>query len=192
MKNLIYLLLLMVSITSYGQKFVVTPNGLRDGNDNEKTFLVIEIKGFDSKQLYDKSVKFINEKMANPKECIKSQIENEYLRYNNNVSNFMYYNNGGAKLSIAANFAIELRFKDEKIKYEIINLEMIEDDIRCINNKMHQSVLFSGGIFQGYVIYNKKGTLFKEEAKQDIEIFFNSIVKEFIDYMKGENKNSNW
>jgi hypothetical protein len=104
----------------------------------------------------------------------------------------MYYNNGGAKLSIAANFAIELRFKDEKIKYEIINLEMIEDDIRCINNKMHQSVLFSGGIFQGYVIYNKKGTLFKEEAKQDIEIFFNSIVKEFIDYMKGENKNSNW
>ena len=181
MKNLLYILLMLPALC-YGQNFEVTPNGLRDSRDNEKTFLVIEISGT-AKQLYDKAVKYINEKMASPKDAIKGQTEGEYLRYNTHASNFINYNNSGAKIPISADFATELKFKDGKVRYEITDLKMQ-------GNKGY-SILYSGGVFDGYIIYKKNGTLFKEETKQDIENYFNTEVKKFINYLKSD-KNDNW
>lgn len=53
MKKLILLTMIALSTMTYGQKFNVTPNGLRDLNDNEKTFVVINAEGKTAKQLYD-------------------------------------------------------------------------------------------------------------------------------------------
>ena len=47
------------------QDFEVTPNGLRDSKDKDKTYVVIELNGT-TKQLFDKAVSYINEKMENP------------------------------------------------------------------------------------------------------------------------------
>jgi len=60
MKKLILLSLVAISTLSYSQKLTVTPSGLRDANDSEKTFVVINAEGKTSKQLYDNALKYIN------------------------------------------------------------------------------------------------------------------------------------
>ena len=45
MRKLILLSLVAISTLSYSQKLAVTPNGLRDANDNEKTYVVINAEG---------------------------------------------------------------------------------------------------------------------------------------------------
>ena len=45
MKNLFLIWLFMSSNFIFGQKLIVTPDGLRDLNDNNKTFIVINSDG---------------------------------------------------------------------------------------------------------------------------------------------------
>jgi hypothetical protein len=54
------------------------------------------------------------------------------------------------------------------------------------------SVLFSGGAFSGYPIYNKKGELKRDETKGEIEDYFNSQIHLLKEYLKGETNNDNW
>ena len=53
------------------------------------------------------------------------------------------------------------------------------------------SVLFSGGMLAGYIIYKKNGKLFKEAAKNDIESYFNSYVSSLSSYLNGGG-NDDW
>ena len=54
------------------------------------------------------------------------------------------------------------------MRYEIISLDMLNQD------DSKYKVLYSGGLFSGYIIYKKNGKLFKEKAKRDIENYFNT------------------
>lgn len=78
-----------------------------------------------------------------------------------------------------------MRFKDGKVRYEIISLDMTSDDGKY-------RVLFSGGLLEGYIIYKKNGQLFKEGAKVDIENYFNVNINQLLNYLKGEGKMSDW
>ena len=53
------------------------------------------------------------------------------------------------------------------------------------------SVLFSGGMLAGYIIYKKNGKLFKEAAINDIESYFNSYVSSLSSYLNGGG-NDDW
>jgi len=185
MKNLILLLTLTLSMQVFGQKYTVTQNGLRDENDVEKTFLVLEIDGLSAKQLYDNAIKYVNEKYKNPEEVIKGKTDGEYLKFDTYVSDFLLYNNSGAKIPIQATYTTELRFKDGKVKYEIISIDMTAK-----TGNYH--VLFSGGLMEGYIIYKKNGKLFKEETKADIENYFNLSLNDLLKFLKGEDKSNDW
>jgi len=185
MKNLILILSLTFCTQIFGQKYVVTPNGLRDEKDLEKTYLVLETGSLTAKQLYDNAIKYINEKYKNPEEVIKGKTDSEFLKFETYVPDFLLYNNSGVKIPIQATFTTELRFKDGKVKYEIISLEMKA-------KSGNYQVLFSGGLFEGYIIYKKNGKLFKKETKADIENYFDTYVVGLLEYLKGENKSNNW
>jgi hypothetical protein len=176
----------MLFVTSaFGQKLTVTPNGLRDSSDNEKTFVVLETGDMTAKQLYDNSIKYITENYKNPKEVIKGQTESEYLKFDTYVSEFLRYNNSGVKIPIQANYTVELRFKDGKVRYEVISLDMTA-------KSSNYRVLFSGGLLEGYIIYKNNGKLFKEETKEDIENYFNAEIERLTKFIKGETKKSDW
>jgi hypothetical protein len=185
MKNLILIFAIAFSLQSFGQKYVVTPNGLRDESDTEKTYLVLETEGLTAKQLFDNAIKYVNENYKNPEEVIKGKTDGEYLKFDTYVSDFLLYNNSGAKIPIQATYTTELRFKDGKVKYEIILLDMTAK-----TGNYH--VLFSGGLMSGYIIYKKNGKLFKEETKADIENYFNLTVNDLLKFLKGEDKSNDW
>jgi len=60
MKKLILLSVIFVCSYSYGQTFVLTPNGLRDSLNLENNYVVVNIEGKTAKQLYDNSMKYIS------------------------------------------------------------------------------------------------------------------------------------
>ena len=169
MKNLILIFFIAISSFSFGQKFSVTPNGLRDEKSIDKSYLVIDAEGKNARLLYDNALKYITKTYKNPDYVIKGKIEGEYLKFVTHVSNFIIVNNSGAKILIDADYTIELSFKDGKVKFEVIELDMHAQGAVY-------KVLFTGGAFDGYPIYNKKGELKRPETKTDLETYFNSQV----------------
>ena len=47
-------------------------------------------------------------------------------------------------------------------------------------------LLFQGGFLEAYIVYNRKGKLFKTQTKWDIEDYFNNQVDKLASYI---NKN---
>lgn len=189
MKNFLSILLISLSLTGFAQQYTVTPNGLKNSNDNEKSYLVLEVDGLSSKQLYDNAMRYIKQNYANPEEVLKGEIDGEYIKFDTYVENFLLYNNSGAKIPIEAKYTTELKFKDSKVRYEIIFLDMYYYNV-SLNTTT--KVLYSGGLFDGYIIYKKNGKLFKEETKLDIEKHFNSQANDILVFLKGESKDDNW
>jgi len=185
MKKLILLSLVAISTLSYSQKLSVTPDGLRDANDNEKTYVVINAEGKSAKQLYDNALKYINKNYKSPDDVIKGKTDGEYLKFITHVSNFLVVNNSGAKIPIDADYTTELNFKDGKVKFEIIVLDMYAQT-------GGYKVLFTGGAFEGYPIYNKKGDLKRPDTKSEIETYFNSQINSLTDFLQEKNSDDDW
>jgi hypothetical protein len=156
---------------SFSQQFAVTPDGLRDASSIENDYLVIVDSTKSAKELYENAINYIKKNYKNPDEVLKSSIENDYIKFQTYAPSFMRYSNSGVKVIINAIFTTELKFKEGKVRLEIINIEMKGDGI---NNKYE--VIFSGGMMSGYIIFKKDGKLFKEEAKIDVENYFNGFV----------------
>jgi hypothetical protein len=180
MKTTILLFAVLFSIIGYSQVYEVTPDGLKDKTNLENTYLVIETPDRKASDSYLNALKYINEKYKNPDEVIKGKTENEYLRFETFVGQFMKVNNSGVKLEISANYTTELRFRDGKVKYEITKLDMTADN-------GGRNVLFKGSIWSGYPIYSKKDELRLEETKMDLENYLNSQVNFLSNFLNGKN-----
>lgn len=185
MKKTILLTFIMISTLSFGQRLNVTMNGLRDSNDNGKSFVVINAEGKTAKQLYDNAIRYVNKTYKNPENVIKGKTEGEFLKFITHVSNFLIVNNAGAKISIDGDYTIELNFKDGKVKFEVVSLDMY-------SRTGGYRVLFAGGAFDGYPIYNKKGELKRPDTKSEIEIYFNSQIFVIAEFLNGKSTDDNW
>lgn len=185
MKKLTSIILLLCSLSVFGQSFEVTPDGLRDMNDLDKSYIVINCKNESAENLYNKTIKYINESMSNPENSIKSNIKNDYVKYSVFFPEFIRYSNSGAKIQIQAIFDIEFRFKDNRVRYEITNLSMPSKDYKY-------EVSFSGSKWKGYPIYENNGKLFKKNEKSDIETFFNVMLMDYISYLKTGSAKDDW
>lgn len=182
LKLLSVMAFLMISLLTYGQKYVVTPNGLRDSSDIEKTYLVIICEGKTAKELYDNAIKYIQQNYKNPQEVIKGQIEAEYLSFDTYCSECISFKRGALNPRFNAHYRTELSFKDGKVKYEISNLEMESDGNR---------LLFTGN-FVSMGIYDQKGILKQEHGKIVIESYFNSQVLAIEIFLNGVKVDDEW
>ena len=170
---------------SNSQTFEVTPNGLKDSKNIEKSYVVVTKEGKSAKELYDNSLKYINKAYKNPEEVIKGKIDGEFLKFNTYVPGFTIVDNLGTSLAINAKYTVELSFKDGRVKYEVVELTMSATNGGYI-------IIFSGSPFDGYPIFNKKGELKREEIKQDIENHFNSVVKDLSKELGGAEQEDDW
>ena len=74
-KTLLIIFFIAISSLSFGQKFSVTPNGLRDEKSIEKSYLVINAEGKNARQLYDNALKYITKTYKNPDYVIKGKLQ---------------------------------------------------------------------------------------------------------------------
>ena len=186
MKKLLLFTLIMSSSLLSSQKLIVTPEGLKDSLNLDKGYVVINVEEKTAKDLYDGVIKYINLTYKNPKEVIKGSLVNEFVSFETHVANFPLTKNGFAKMNIATNYITTLSFKDGKVKYEISDIKM-----KAVDSQYE--VLFSGGGFSGYPIYNKSGDLKRKETKEDLEKYFSTNIKSIFDFLSGKNKlNDGW
>lgn len=183
----VYIFILISVISILAQEIVVTPSGLRDKNDLQKTYVVIKIDSIKQDQLFKFAISYVNKNYKNPDQVIKGKTDNEYVRFITHVPYFLKVNNSGAMIDIDADYSTELNFKDGKVKYEITELNMYAQN-------GGYKVLFTGGLFEGYPIFNKKNELKRQDTKSDIENYFNNQIKSLKDFIDAtvNKKNEDW
>jgi hypothetical protein len=183
MKKLLFLLAFL-PVMAAAQTFIVSPNGLQNAKDSTISYLVLPFQGQTAEQLYNKSIKYINEVMRTPNASKKGDIKNEYVRFTTFAPSMFEYKNVWVKLPVDGTYDTELKFKDGKVKFEFVAVEM-----RIPANGY--AVLFSGSTFGQFVIFNNKGKLIKKDEKNAIENYFNMQVKQYVDYMN-KKTDDNW
>jgi hypothetical protein len=181
-----YLILSLIFCFSFSNTITVTPEGLRAGSDPAKKYVVLKIDDVNSTELYNRALKYIYENHKDPEKSIVAKIEGNFLKFNTHVNPFLYYNNSGIRVKIKATYTTELKFKDNKIRYEISSIKM-----KSLDGKYQ--VLFSGGLFSGYIIYKRNGDLFKPDTKSDIEEYFNKEIVALKTFLSGDKgKDEDW
>jgi hypothetical protein len=176
MNRILTLSFLFFTCISFAQEFEITPNGLKDKTNSENGFLVIQASDKKTNELYKNAIKYVNENYKNPEKVIKGKTENEYLRFVTHIGQLTKVNNSGVKLDISATYTTELRFKEGKVRYEIIELDLTADN-------GGRNVYWKGSIWKGYPIFNKKDELRLEQTKTDLEKYFNAQVKIISDFL---------
>ena len=87
MKNLLFVLVFTFigqqSNVIYAQEFTVTPTGLKDNANLEKTYVVINTPGKTAEQNYNNVIKYINKTYKSPKKCYQR-------RYKRRIYTFCY------------------------------------------------------------------------------------------------------
>lgn len=179
------LLLFFLCSFMYGQKLVVTPNGLRSSDDLENSYVIIPVEGKTANELYSSALKYIHTTYKNPESVIKGNIENEFLSFSTHQSGFMIIKVSFLKVAYSIDYTCALSFKDGKVKFEIASIEMYE--------KGNFPLLFKGqGALSGYYIYNNKDELKRQDAKDQLESFINMQILILSDSLKNNNNDEKW
>jgi len=119
MKKIIYYLLAVISISnlSFSQEteFKFNKEGFTD-------FVVTQCEGKTQAELYKKALDWVSVTYKNPKEVIKAQIENDYIRIEGS-SNSLICLNILVKNCSNATYQIEISFKEGKYKFDVIEIK---------------------------------------------------------------------
>ncbi len=184
MKKIIVALLFGFYCFAQDSTFVFTKKGFTD-------FVVSKVEGKTQQELYKKVIDWVNVAYKNPKEVIKAQIENDYVRIEgskesliciNSLMNFCY----------PTRYQIEISLKDGKYKFDLIKLEYY----------IAPSKYGAGGWFDYQLTdmseYFKDNGEAKGKFKKNIpEItsYFNQLNKELHYFLKSDSipsKKSDW
>lgn len=125
MKNKITLMLLFCSFISFcqGEKFELTS----EKNELINQYVVIQKDSMSINDGYNKVLEWVNITYNTPKEVIKSQLENEYVRIEGFSENFTSQNILGVKYSYNGKYSITFEFKPNKIKMELTRIQIYSD-----------------------------------------------------------------
>ena len=193
MRNLLLGALLLLSTLSFSQEteFKFTKNGFTD-------FVVTQVDGKTQSDLYKKVLDWVQVTYKNPKEVLKAQIENDYIRIEGFKSNVLCIKFLGMLDCSDIRYQIEIYVKDGKYKFDVIRLEFYTKPTKYNNyvggwndfpiNSIDYSFMYkdSGEIRNNYKLY-----------PESIETTFNSLnisLKEFIlnNNNNNQSKSKDW
>lgn len=174
MKKLIYILLFTAlisnSVFSQDTQFTLTKDGLTD-------FIVTPVENKTAIEIYKKTIDWVLKTYKNPKEVIKAQVENDYIRIEGVSNSLICINASGSKICNPTTYVIEISVKDGKYKFDVLDLSQFSAQT---NSWVH----FKFDADQMKYAYNKKGELTKYCIYYpEIPMFFNSLnenLKNFI------------
>ena len=174
MKKLFLLSSLFVSGLSYSQelpKFELTKDGVQP--------IVVNIDSFDGQTLYKKTFNWVQENYKNPKEVLKTNIENETIRIDGFKKSAWFYKSLGIKLEYDMEYSFQVDFKEGKIRLTFTPGQFWADNQKALYN--YSTFFKSSGELRGAY----------KDAKPSMEQSMNDLVSSLYNYIKG-NKKSDW
>lgn len=184
MKTII--LILFTAILLFGQdKFEITPTA-------SNNFVVTELKGKNAEEIYKKTIEWVNINYKNPKEVIKAENLNTYLRIEG-VSKYLINFNMGVlgQNNYDGRYTLEFDFKDDKYRMTIANIEYYVPYDKYAIKTGWQSFGYDKSVF-----FNKKNEPVKifKQTLISLPLHFNSMNNSLKDYILNSNvqKNNDW
>lgn len=130
-------------------------------------------------EIYKKTLDWLNVTYKNPKEVLKANLENDYVRFEGSAPSLVCLSSLGMKTCYSTKYQIEVSFKDGKYKFDIIEIQYY------VNSSQYSS----GGWSQFPMVgmeyyYNKKGEI-KSTFKNFpiIPSYFNDLNKSLHDFV---------
>ena len=169
MKKIVIILLLVSGVlTAQERDFKFTKDGFTD-------YVIGKVPNKTASELYKKSIDWVNITFKNPREVIKAQIENDYIRIEGISSSMLCL-----KILLSNNcedgrYQIEISFKDGKYKFDVISLE------RYFNASQYSSGgWYPVGLTNTSYAYKESGELRStyKNYPEEIESTFNSLNNE--------------
>ncbi|MFA6402780.1 MAG: DUF4468 domain-containing protein [Salinivirgaceae bacterium] len=148
-------------------------------------FVVTPCDGKTQSEIYIKTLDWVSATYKNPKEVLKVQKENDYIRIEGASDNLVCFGAAGTNCC-ASKYIIEIAFKEGKYKFDVIgNIEYLYSagwaDIKLDNTALY---------------YNNKGVIRNNYMHlPDIADYFNNLnveLKQFIMSEKNPLKDNNW
>lgn len=171
MKKLLTLFVCAVGFVAHSQKLVVTPDGLRAEADATKDYVVVDVPGKTAAEQYKNLYNYIQMSYKNPDAVIKGKVEGEYLSFETYKPDAVLGKAGMSKSTFNAKYTTRVDFKDGKARITFSDI-----DWTMPPGKGNYKILWKGGAFDGYIIYNKKGELKEEGNKLQVEELFNKQI----------------
>ena len=106
MKKLFTLSLIILYTITYGQKIIVTPDGLKNLNDLRKTFVFIKVERKTAKYLYDSTLNYIIETYQNSNDTLKETIDGEFIKLKTHTLKLLSIRSSGTDVNIEAIYSI--------------------------------------------------------------------------------------
>ena len=173
----------ILPLVCYAQ-FVVTPNGIKTAEG--KNYIVIKVEGKDKSSLYNDVLKYISMSYVSPKDVISS-VESEMISVNG-ISKIK-----DRAITYDMNYTIVFEFRDGRLKCSAPGINTMTG---FIGDRQYELTLneYNGGF--GSVckvgIFNKRGDLCREVAKESIETFFNGLIVSLQRYLSECSKEDDW
>lgn len=188
MKKILLVLLMAVSFYSNAQEteFKFTKEGFTD-------YVVGNVEGKTTQELYKKTIDWINVTYKNPKEVIKAQIENDYIRIEGAKSNMLCIKTLGLLNCSDVRYQIEISLKDGKYKFDLIKLEQYTAPSKYTFISGWSEV----GLANTSAYFKENGDLrsFFKLYPASIETEFNTLNISLLDFLKSDtipSKKSDW
>lgn len=186
MKKIILGLSTLLSVLGFSQEteFKLTKDGFTD-------FIVTPVENKTQTEMYKKAFDWVNVTFKNPKEVIKAQIENDYIRIEGSSNSLICINILGMKNCYLSKYQIEISFKDGKYKFDVSDLSFYTEP----------SQYGAGGWFPEN--FSKPSDYFKDNGDlrgrfkfyNEIPSYFNNLnieLKDFLVSDKIPSKKNDW
>lgn len=186
MRRIILGLLVCFNLAIYGQEtdFKLTKDGFTD-------FVVTPVENKTQAEMYKKAIDWISVTFKDPREVIKSQIENDYIRIEGSSNSLICVNILGMKNCYLSKYQIEISFKDGKYKFDVIEMSLFAP----------ASQYSSGGWYPENFV--KMDLYFKDNGElrgrykyyPEIPVYFNKLNSELKDFILSDkipSKKTDW
>ena len=185
-KKITLISIVLISNLFYGQEteFKFSKEGFTD-------FIVTKCENKSQSELYKRALDWVSVTYNNPKEVIKAQIENDYIRIEGSSNALVCFNILGKNYN-EATYQIEISFKDGKYKFDVIQVKQYTEPSQYSSGGWSDV-----GINTTDVYYTKKGKIrgiFKY-LPESLTTYFNDLNNDLAKFIESDeipSKKDDW
>lgn len=185
MRNII-LLLILVSELAFGQsplKFQLEENGITN-------YIVTNVENKNASEIYQSSLAWIKKNYNHPDSVIITTVENDYIKFKG-LKKDLYCINAFGRSCNDVRYTIELSFKDDKYKMNLIELEFYSKSCEFCPSPGWKNLM---GL-SSKIKYNKKGKeISAYKFIDEVPEYFNFLNNDLKNYILGNSiqNNKDW
>tara|TARA_R110002033_G_scaffold19214_1_gene49631 strand:+ start:656 stop:1204 length:549 start_codon:yes stop_codon:yes gene_type:complete len=179
MKNLVFAVLLITATSLSAQTFELTPTGFKAA---ENEYLVVDVSNKTAAELFLITKLYLTKTYKSSKD-VMSLVDNKMITLNG------YQPKSVRRTSMHRfdmSYNITIQFKDGKVRFDAPTFNLTAYNKHPQTLHLYWPKFSLDGSNLG--IYGKKNKLKSKKAKQDLEDFFNGMIKQLTTDYKNESK----